>query len=219
MTVNATVKQRPHPAKYTKSVLAEIDRRVFPLLEHQDRVLDPFAGVGGIHQLGYRYRTVGVEIEPEWSRQHPQTVVGNALALPFPDESFDAVITSPSYGNRLADKYDGRDGSRRHTYRIDLGRMPSKDSSAVMAWGDEYREFHRKAWTEAVRVTRKLVVVNISNHIRGGKEMKVAEWHLSALVDAGLRLYGIYPVQTPRMRHGSNHKARVDVEHVLVMRK
>lgn len=71
-------------------------------------ILDPFAGVGGVHELQtLGYRTVGVEIEPRWAAAHPNTFVGDATALDFPDGSFDAVVTSPVYGNRMSDTYTG----------------------------------------------------------------------------------------------------------------
>jgi hypothetical protein len=208
----------PHPAKFTDTVIAEIDKRLFDHLERGDTILDPFAGTGRIHRLDHRYTTFGLEIEPDWAKQHPRTIQGDALALPFIDRSFDAVVTSPTYGNRLADTYDGRDGSRRHTYRIDLGRLPHAGSSATLQWGDAYREFHVQAWKEATRVARKLVMINVSNHIRAGKEQPVVEFHTITLMEMGWLLCGAWPVSTPRMRHGQNHKARVDSEFVLAFR-
>lgn len=40
---------------------------------------------------------------------HPRTIVGNALALPFPDATFDAIATSPTYGNRMADSHNAQE--------------------------------------------------------------------------------------------------------------
>lgn len=88
-----------HPAKFTDVILATIADQLYGVT---GRVLDPFAGTGRIHRLARPdLETVGVEIEPEWAAQHPNTVVGDALHLPFPDESFDAICTSPTYGNRM----------------------------------------------------------------------------------------------------------------------
>jgi tRNA G10 N-methylase Trm11 len=99
------------------------------LVEGYERVLDPFAGTGRIHEL--ENWTVGVEIEPEWATMRDGTIVANALNLPFRDASFDAVVTSPTYGNRLADHHDARDSSRRHSYKHDLGRdLHSENSRA-----------------------------------------------------------------------------------------
>ena len=109
-----------HPARFSDAVL---DRIGTMLDEYQVNgvVLDPFAGAGKIHRLATpTRRTVGVEIEPEWAATHPGTIVGNALALGFGAESIDAVVTSPCYGNRLADHHEARDGSTRRSYTHDL---------------------------------------------------------------------------------------------------
>lgn len=69
------------------------------------------------------------------------TVIGDATRLPFDNRMFDAVITSPTYGNRMADHHDAQDGSKRITYRHS-GRHPSRWSAAVLerirtVWRDE----------------------------------------------------------------------------------
>lgn len=217
-----------HPAKYTDTIQDAL-RQIVWMYPKYDRarglmqVLDPFAGVGTIHKMFEDMpiiNTVGVEIEPEWARAHPGTVVGDATALPFPDESFDMVVTSPCYGNRMADLYDGRDGSRRSTYRISLGHRPNDRSAAGLQWGKEYRRLHWHAWVEAHRVLRPggEIVVNISNHIRSGRIQRVVEWHLTTLCQLFV-VRQVLPVQTPRMRQGANHDLRVESEHVLHLRK
>ncbi len=134
--------------------------------------------------------TIGVEIEPEWASLNKRTVVGNALALSFGDGDFDAVVTSPTYGNRLADSHNAKDGSLRRSYTHDLGRKLSGDNSGSMHWGDEYREFHHRAWTEAARVLRPggRLVLNISDHIRKGRRQYVSSWHVETLISLGLAL-------------------------------
>ena len=104
--------------------------------------------------MSWDLETVGVELEPEWADLHPDTFVGNALALKFDDADFDAVVTSPTYGNRLADHHNAKDGSVRRSYTHDLGRQLQEDNSGAMHWGPKYRDFHRKAWIEAKRVIR-----------------------------------------------------------------
>lgn len=96
-----------HPAKFSIEVLDAID----VIVPEGVTVLDPFAGVGFIHRLKGR-STIGVELEPEWASVHPRTIQGNALALPIPDESVPWVVTSPCYGNRMADHHDAKEKCR-----------------------------------------------------------------------------------------------------------
>lgn len=210
-----------HPAKFSPSILTVLQE----ILDREAdgrrlRILDPFAGVGGVHQL-VGFETVGVELEPEWAGQHPQTEQGDATRLRFEDGSFDAVVTSISYGNRMADAYDGRDGSKRYTYRLALGRPLSAGSGSGLQWGSAYRRLHAAAFAEMRRVVRPggLVVVNVSNHVRRDSVQGVVEWALSALFAEGLGLVEVRLVGTPRMRHGANGGVRVVGEHVLVLRK
>lgn len=102
----------PHPAKFSPAIMTEIRASIahwaptsplFPVT-----VLDPFAGPGGVHQLaGDGYETTGLEIEADWAAGHDRTICGDSTAMVFPDASFDVVVTSPCYGNRMADTYDG----------------------------------------------------------------------------------------------------------------
>jgi tRNA G10 N-methylase Trm11 len=55
--------------------------------EPGDWVLDPFAGIGGVHYLDqFGFPTVGVEIERDWCN-HARTVQADATALPFADST------------------------------------------------------------------------------------------------------------------------------------
>ena len=191
----------PHPAKFSSGVL---EAAAVILGEHDVlRVLDPFAGVGTVHVLPYD--TVGVEIEPEWAAADPRTIVGDATSLPFSDGTFDTVVTSPCYGNRMADHHEAKDSSRRHTYRHSLGRSLSANSAGAMQWGDQYRELHNRAWAEAVRVLRPdgLCLVVVSNHIRGGLRQRVVDWHLHSFIDAGFSVERVLSIPTQRLRHGA----------------
>lgn len=223
------VTNTPHPAKFSKSIL-EIVKQSMDENYFSGICLDPMAGQGGIHELANRYRlTIGVELEPEWSSQHPRTLQGDALRLDrsgFTDESVDGIFVSPSYGNRMADSFVSNDGSKRHTYRHYLGRPPSEGSSAVMQWtdgkgGNAYREFHVQAWVEALRVLREggYFWLNVSNHIRKGQEQKVSEWHRDTLQLLGIDWVEQIAVETRRQRHGSNRELRLDNEWVFVGRK
>lgn len=208
-----------HPAKFSEEILDLLRPIVAGL---PGPILDPFAGTGRIHELG-RDDTIGVEIEPEWAGLHERTYVGDATKLIFPDRSIGSIVTSPTYGNRMADQYDGRDGSRRHTYRVALGRPVSVGSTAGLQWGDDYRRLHWKAWREAWRVIRPggKLVVNVSDHIRKGNVVPVTVWHVETILGLGFELVpgGWQTVETKRNRHGANGDLRVAAESVIVFEK
>lgn len=100
-----------HPAVFHPQVIEAIREQLDGYFAAQEPplVLDPFAGVGGIHALQPSYRTLGIELEPEWANAHPDTAVGNACATWFLDGEVDAVATSPCYGNRMADHHNARE--------------------------------------------------------------------------------------------------------------
>jgi hypothetical protein len=213
-----------HPAKYTQSVMERLEQLIINETARQERilnVLDPFAGTGRIHEFQKNWAvTYGVELEPEWASIDPRTVCGDACHLPFPDSSMDMIVTSPCYGNRMADTYDGRDGSRRMTYRIALGRELSDNSAAGLQWGPLYRQLHETAINEMMRVAHidSLIVVNMSNHIRSGEIQLVVEWWVERFINRGVTLIEVSPVETPRYQHGANYEARVESEHLIVCR-
>jgi ParB-like chromosome segregation protein Spo0J len=206
-----------HPARYSD----ELFQHFRELLDAHSTVLDPFAGTGRIHELRPRWETTGVELEPEWAQLSPHTIVGSALALPFPDEHFDAICTSPTYGNRLADHHDAADPGLRRSYTHDLGRTLTAGNSGVMHWGDTYRDFHEQAWREAVRVLVEggTFILNIKDHFRKGQWQDVAGWHVHALCDLGLYVEAVRPVATGNLRQGANGDLRVPDELVIAFGK
>jgi len=209
-----------HPAPFSEPILEVIEG----LLEGYNRVLDPFAGIGGIHALAEKgWDTVGIEIEPRWADQHPRNKVGNALDLSeFPNDSFDAIATSPTYGNRLADNYDASDPQARHSYTFDYGADLNPDNTGKMQWGDKYRAHHEKAWQEATRVLRPggRFILNIKDHIRGGVWQDVTAWHIQELFDmCGLNVIAIRPVVTDGHPSGANADLRSPAELVIAFVK
>lgn len=217
-----------HPAKFSKPILDAIREiiaveveRLGPDYPRRPRLLDPFAGVGKIHQLEDVVDTVGIELEKSWADAHPRTEVGDATDLRFQGGEFDIVGTSCCYGNRMADLYEGdAKESQRYTYRISLGHELSFNSAAGMQWGSEYRSFHVAAWREALRVLVEagLLIVNVSNHVRDDQVQRVVEWHLTTLIELGCSLVEARPVETQRMGNGANRNLRVDAEMLLVVR-
>ncbi len=206
-----------HPARYSAKLLSTLAL----YLQGSERILDPFAGVGGIFALSPFLpgsQIEAVEIEPEWAGQDPRVTFGNALALPWPAGAFDAVCTSPCYGNRMADHHEAYDASRRNTYRHALGRPLHPDNAGQLQWGDEYRDFHWRAWTEARRVLSPggRLVLNIKDHIRDGERVRVTDWHAGALLALGFHLVKRTEVKCPGQRRGANGHLRVATESVIL---
>lgn len=213
-----------HPAPFSQEIL---DLVQFRQLLPKGRILDPFAGIGRVHRLcDDDHDTVGVEIEPEWADAHPRTIKGNALSLPFPDESFDGAFTSPCYGNRMADSHNAKDASSRRSYTHDLRtatgdptrKLHPDNSGTLYAWDPRYWQFHEKAWAELRRVLKRKhpFVLNVSDCVRNGRPIPVVARHIVLLESIGFELAAEYPVRTPRMRKGENHDARAKREFVLV---
>lgn len=223
--------QPDHPARFSDKIL---DKAAEHLKETGQTgiVLDPFAGTGRVHELKDRAgveRTIGVEIEPEWAAKHPDTIEGNALDLgaTIEPESVDAVVTSPTYGNRMADHHQATDDTVRQTYthtkRRVYGTDLNDDNSGLLQWGDEYRSFHEKAWAEAIAALKPggTLTINIKNHIRDGIIQRVVEWHFDTLNILGLHLVALDTVDTKGISGGSgaNHENRTPVEFVATFRK
>lgn len=211
-----------HPAKFSASIIVAIDEL---LLERsfEGRILDPFAGVGGIHVFhdprGRRW-TTGVELEPEWAHEHVRTRVGNATRLPPSwTGAFSAVITSPPYGNRMADK-DMRP-SVAATYMKQLGRESSPGSMNHLQWGPAYQRLAMGFMLEAWRVLEDGgdFLLNVSNHVRKNTVIDVVGWYVDHVEAFGFEIDEVRCIPTPRMRNGANAKNRVPAEALIVARK
>lgn len=221
-----------HPARYSPE-LVDLFRAVLTEYGAPNRqVLDPFAGTGRIHELqSDGWDTIGIELEPEWANLHPDTRVGDALDLPFDPESFGAIVTSPTYGNRLADSHNASDPERRRSYTHDLGRDLDEANTGTLHWRTsppggaalgslDYRAMHEKAWDEAVLVlqTGGLFILNCCDHVRDGIVQPVTAWHCWALGRLGLDYVESRSVPTRKLRQGANGNLR-EQEQVHVFRK
>ena len=94
-----------HPAKMNPE-LADI--LVCDYSNFRDSILDPFAGSGTTGEAAVHHgrRYIGVDIESSLCKKFG-SLLGDARSLPFEDCSFDAIITSPPYGEAI-----GRAGDR-----------------------------------------------------------------------------------------------------------
>lgn len=209
-----------HCAKFTDSLLP-VARHLLSCVAGLPAgaiVLDPFAGVGkGVDYLAdvCGFDAWGIELEPEWAKASKRVVRGSALnigkAYPrkFVPRNLDAVFTSPTYGNRMAD-VDMRE-SVAGTYAKSLGRRASEGSSCHLQWGPAYRELHEKAWAEA-EFWLKLggfFLLNIKDHVRGKETQGVPQWHFDTLRALGFVEVKREFITTPGNRHGANGDARV----------
>ena len=215
---------KDHPAPFSDPILDQVADHLRETGQ-TGTVLDPFAGTGRVHELREMVGvdTIGIELEPEWAAKHPDTMEGNALELTntFEPGSVDAIATSPTYGNRMADHHDAKDDSVRLTYKHTLGRDLHDDNSGQLQWGDEYRRFHQIAWAEAAAALKPggTLTLNIKNHFRDGQQQRVAEWHLDTLYDLGMTLIALDVVPTKGLMAGANADARTAAEFVMTFRK
>lgn len=218
-----------HPAKFNDPVIGAI-RTMVHEYGRDGIYLDPFGGVGGIHDAlagmnDPRTETWAVELEPEWAEQSAlkgQTWCADFLAWePPPYRRIMGIVTSPTYGNRMADHHDAKDGSKRITYRHTLGRELSDNNSGGMQWGVEYRAFHIKAWMKAAEILPQhgVLVLNVKDHMRKGERVKVCAWHVNTLRTVGFQLLDAEPVPVKGMGYGANGQERIGHEMVYVFKK
>lgn len=201
----------PHPARWSSSLLPTIEE----WLAGRERVIDPFAGVCRGLRLG---GLVCHELEWEWVSQCPRpSVQGNALHLPFRDGAFDGLVTSVTFGNRMADHHNARDGSERNTYRHKLGRELHPDNSGAMQFGREYKDFHRACVREWRRVLEVggVGILNIQDHIRRGVKVNVTGWWVRCLRDEGFKDLSGRTFYADGNRQGENGKVRVGYQHLI----
>jgi tRNA G10 N-methylase Trm11 len=215
----------PHPAQFPDkviqvcaSILMKYDMR---------RVLDPMAGTGkvaGMKWFGFTGDVYCNDIEREWKRDYFPVdgwTFDDAANLPWNSGVFDAIVTSPTWGNRMADHHNAKDQSRRMTYRHCLGRKLTEGNTGNLQWGEAYKKMHRLIYDECIRVLKPggIFIVNVGNHIRKGKVVDVVAWHRQELLSKGLNVLKFEKVPAPKMGFGANREKRVFEEWVLAFVK
>lgn len=216
----------PHPAQYSEELwpgVIELLKRPLPGASALGRLLDPFGGVGGIFTLQPFFPATqidAVEIEPDWACANRKITVGSALHLPWGDNTFDGAVTSPTYGNRMADDFNcGQGGAGRNTYRHKLGHALHPENSGGLQWGPKYRTFHQAAWHELQRVLRSgaRFVLNCKDHIRAGQRQRVTAWHVWCLNCLGFEKVQTLRIETPGQRYGANSDLRLEFEYLILL--
>lgn len=184
----------PHPATYPEAII-DIFREAIPT---GSRVLDPFAGVGTIHQLRPDIETHGIEIEVKWAAANPLTTIGNSRHAHqiFAGQMFDVIATSPAYGNRLADSYNASDPQARHSYSIDLGQSLEDDNAGGLHFDTDgrYEELHEAVWASVVSLLKPggLFLLNCKDFKRDGRIMRPTAWHIRTLSAMGMRVTDLW---------------------------
>jgi hypothetical protein len=200
-----------HPAKFNDTIR---DAIYVALREHlwlqstengPVNILDPFAGIGGIHFLGQEFDTFACELQPGWAaaslRQgwtwcgdwfdfkptdtfhrmtpfHGEDPLVDACSFGR-DDWIDAVVTSCTYGNRMADKHDAKEkckacGGRGHGYRL----ATPGDCMSAEEWvcdkcdGTGTRDHVRLTYTHKLRAYGEEPVDNNSGTMQWGDEYR-----------------------------------------------
>lgn len=213
-----------HPAKYSDEFIPIFAEK----LVGANKVLDPFAGtgkVGLIKQHGFNGKIYANDIESEWielGRDKCDVIScldAENLQEIYPLGFFDAICTSPTYGNRMADHHNAKDGSKRNTYTHCLGRRLTEGNTGQMQWGGQYRKKHERIYRRIVPLLCDggMFILNVSDHIRKGQVQSVSDWHVKTLEGLGMKLIEDYHIQTRRNRFGQNADKRVEYEHIYTL--
>lgn len=211
-------------------------------------MFDPMAGVGTIRKVCERALCGEIEPEWAAECGAP-VFVADASRMPVASNSIGCICTSPVYGNRMSDHHDAKEVCRkcngtgrhrklkraactrcggkgfntyvRHTYRHTLGRALHPRNTGRLQWGRRYRAMHVEIWSECYRVMVNggVLILNVSDHIRGFKLQRVGAWHLRTLNEIGFKLVSGHKVKTQRNRQGQNYEARVEHEYVYSLVK
>lgn len=213
-----------HPAKYTDSFISIFAE----LLKGKTNVLDPFAGtgkIGLIKDCGFSGKVYANEIEPEWINPNKYNcdfiTTEDAEFLQYPDGFFDAICTSPTYGNRMADHHIAKDGSKRNTYTHCIGRQLSDGNTGKMQWGHEYMEKHERIYKHLASLVKYdgLFICNVKNHIRKGEEVDVKSFHERSIIESGFTKVKEIFIKTNGNCFGANADKRTRGEYILIFVK
>lgn len=186
-------------------------------------ILDPMAGLGGVHYLRHlvdEVKTVGVEIEPEWS-SHPFTICADStrdLVKLFGVNRFDAIVSVPPIGN-----YTSKPSPtpRLSTYRDALGRpLHPRNAARFFFHNDQHKELLADIWRQSVEVLKPGGHVYFlgRSFFRRQRNQDGTMFHLQTLHDLGLWESWVEPVKYG-FYGGLNGHHRVQNPYLCVMEK
>lgn len=220
-----------HPAQWSPEII-EVLREKFT--QHNvRRVHDPFGGTGvRLGRLCDRFPNgrlrpnrrifTATDIE-DWPDKDPRVRVGDSTdGDTYPPDEIDGVplwvVTSPVYPNGMADHFAPKDTSRRHTYRVALGReLHPNNAGRYSVRGGKLAE--RRYWELmdlCVRWWPDRVMVNISDFIHSGRTYPLADMWWMTLDDFGYDLIERIEIPTRRQRYGANRDLRAESETLLI---
>lgn len=211
-----------HPAKFTDILIPEMANMLLEV--NGGKVLDPFSGTGKIaliKKYGFTGSIYANEIEPEWILDNEYgcdyITTQDAEFLEYPENFFDAICTSPTYGNRMADHHIAKDGSKRITYTHYLGRQLNDANTGKMQFGEAYMDKHRRIYQHLYTLVRGggIYILNVKNHIRKGEEVDVVSFHKKSLSDVGFTEVTDLIIEAPCMGFGENRNQRIHGEHII----
>jgi SAM-dependent methyltransferase len=215
-----------HPAKYSNEFIPIFAEK----LQGYEIVLDIMAGtgkIGRIKEFNWQGRLLCNEIEPEFTKIMAYPIdawfFNDAAQLPFRTGSIDAICTSPTYANRLADHWhQGKKNKHFYfSYTFGLRRDLNPENTGHMQWSEPYRIKHWQIYKECYRTLRQngRLIITISDHIRKGQIIPVAMWHKTTLLELGFKLEEDLLIPTRRLRCGENYKVRVEYEHIFIFKR
>lgn len=232
-----------HPAQFSTELLLPMAEMLKEAgVEDFWEVLDPFAGLGlrlqAMNEMYFKGRLIlsGLEIERALVRKADRFVIrGDATDMWFSDNTFDAAVTSPTYGNGCNDNFHAKDNSRRNTYIHRIrehegeGYELAANNTGQFGWRggqasiNKYLDLHRAAYKEVFRVLKPgaVFLVNVKNFVVGDTYVNLRRHTDEMMAEVGFEYWGDQLVYTPGMRgaKGKNQPRGTTHEYLLMFEK
>jgi len=215
---------RPHHLVVAGELLAEL--LPGPVAGEAVRVLDPMCGTGwelhdwATNPFRSAERPPIVDLSlfdvTEWADRVSYVQRGDARDLPLAADTVDAVVTSPPWGNRMADAMS-TDGDQRVTYSDRRGSPADAHDISGMQWGEKYREHIGAVVAELDRVCtpRAPIIWNIADHYRAGKLQQVTGWTVDMFGGLGWHIAALRTLPAKGVGGVQHQGSRAGIELML----